>query len=328
MKLSSQLLSLILATLLLLPLVGSTPATQQRQNDQDGFVVRVNTDLVTLDVTVTDPQGNYLLDLKVEDFELLEDGVTRPIEFFQPMRALQNAPLALVIALDLSGSLSADETVVQRQAIKQFLQWLDNHSLCALLGFNHQINILQDFTNDRQRLTRSLDKIKDYGGSTRIYDALDRSITLFKKAPTMRGGKRLRRVIVVVTDGFDSASVIDKKELIRRANLSGVTIYSVTLPSYAPSLSGSSSAHSQRLPTLLDIARITDSTGGRDFSVEGNDFAAVFKAIAQELAASYTIAYHPPRDKQLPEFHKLQVRVKRDGALVRVSRDGYNIDIK
>src|SRR5438874_10553999 len=94
----------------------SRPNTAVQEQVQEQVLVRVDTDLVTLDVTVTDQQGNYMLDLQAHDFELVEDGTARPIEFFQSMRTLQQSPLALVLALDLSGSISADETTVERQS--------------------------------------------------------------------------------------------------------------------------------------------------------------------------------------------------------------------
>ncbi len=285
------------------------------------MIVRVDTDLVAVDVTVTDVKGNYLLDLHNNDFQLFEDGSPRAIEFFQPVGKTEHAPLAMVLALDLSGSISPDETTTQHQAIKNFIQTLDNSTLCSIVGFNYKINILQDFTSDHKKLAHTIDNIKEYGGSTRIYDALDRAVTMLKKAPAMRGGKRLRRVILVITDGFDSASIIDKQELVRRANENAITIYSITIPSYAPSLIKSS--RHERLPTLLDISRITDFTGGKDFPVDSGDFSNVFNSIAQEIAAGYTLAYHLPRENRAHKFHKLEVKVNRPGAIVRASRDGY-----
>jgi Ca-activated chloride channel homolog len=321
MRLNIKILCLAICSFLALPPIAMT------QSSDEQVVVRVDTDLVAIDVTVTDNQGNYLLNLRPEDFELLEDGVTRPIEFFQPVRTLQQANLAMVIALDLSGSLSAEEIEMQRLAIGQFIEMLDRNSVCSLLGFNYKVDILQDFTADRKKLAQSLKKIKEYGGSTRIYDGLDRAVTMLKKSPSIYKGNRMRRVIVVVTDGFDSASVIDKKELIRRANLNGITIYSVTIPSYSPLLVKSTNQQ-DRLPTPLDVSRITDSTGGRDFPVRNNDLSAVFEAIGRELAAGYTLAYHPPKEAKTSQFHKLQVRIKRPGVLARTSRDGFIVETK
>jgi Ca-activated chloride channel homolog len=294
-------------------------------SNQEEILVKIDTDLVTLDVTVTDAKGNYVLDLKSEDFELREDGQIRSIDFFQPITASKNTSLSLVLALDLSGSLSPEEANLQKEAIKKFTQQLDPNSLCALMGFNYKVDIFQDFTNDYKKISNKLDKIKDYGGSTRIYDALDRALTMFKKAPLTRQGKRLRQAILVITDGFDSSSIIDKKELIRRANLTGVSIYSITLPSFSPLINQGSK---ERLPTLLDVSGVTRLTGGRDFSVNDQNYQEVFDAIAREFASSYTLAYHLPKDRVSNSAHKLEVKVKRSGLQVRTNRDSYVVQNK
>lgn len=293
-------------------------------NEDEPLVLKIDTNLVVIDTIVTDQKGNYVTNLKTDDFEILEDGQNRAIEFFQPMSQQQNAPVALVLALDLSGSLSETEIQQQRQAIKQFIDLLDKESLCALIGFNYQIDVRQNFTNEHKKLFQSLDKIKDYGGSTRIYDALDRAVTMLKKAPSARAGRRLRKVVLVITDGFDSSSIIDKKELIARANLNGVAIYSITIPSYAPNLGQGS----KRLPTLLDISHITEFTGGRDFEVEHNNYPDILASIAQEFMAGYTLAYHPPKDTPTNTVHKLTVRLKRTGVVVRTSRNSYLLEKK
>src|SRR6185369_13164594 len=154
----------VLALCLLMFLCRVSLAQQTHQKFEEQVLVKVDTDVVAVDVTVTDPQGNYLLDLKREDFELLEDGVAHSIEFFQPVRTLQQAPLALVIALDISGSLSSQEIEMQHDAMVQFINMLDSNTSCALLGFNHEVDVLQDFTSDHKKLAKKLPRIKDYGG--------------------------------------------------------------------------------------------------------------------------------------------------------------------
>ena len=124
-------------------------------------------------------------------------------------------------------------------------------------------------------------------------------------------------MIVVITDGFDSASIIDRRELIRRANLAGVTVYSMTLPSYMLSATPSR----ERVITPLDATRIVMATGGRDFSADARDFTPIFKALAEEIRASYALAYYPEwRDGK---SHELRVKTSRAGVLLRVSRTSY-----
>lgn len=320
MQLQNKTLVLVISVILLLacPSLSKAQTSQKSTSTDQEMVIRIDTNLVALDVTVTDAKGNYIVDLKADDFEIREDGEVRSIDFFQPTKKLQNTSVALVLALDLSGSLSAEETVTQRESIKKFIQQLDQNSICALLGFNYKVDILQNFTSDHKKLATQLDKIKDYGGSTRIYDALDRAVTMLKKAPLVQKGKRLRPAILVITDGFDSSSIIDKKELINRANASGVTIYSITLPSFSPLLTADKK---DRLPTLLDVSKVIPLTGGRDFSVDSNNYNEVFEAIAKELSASYTLAYYLPKDRTTQTTHKLEVKVKRTGLQVRSSRN-------
>jgi VWFA-related protein len=309
--------------LLLLLLLGNGVVNVVLAQSDEPFLVKEETDLVTLDAVVSDAQGNYALDLQAQDFELLEDGQPRNIDFFQTNGKLEQRPLALTFALDLSGSLSAEEIALQRQAIKDFITLLSPQSLCALMGFNNKIKVFQDFTSDRKKLAQKLNDIKDYGGSTRIYDALDQAIVMLKKLPLQHKGQRLRRVIIVITDGFDSASLTDRKTIIAAAKQHNVTIYSVTLPSYPHgTVNTGNTKPENRLPTLLDATRITDQTGGRDFSINNGSLAAVFQNIASELAASYTLAYHPNRTPGA-EKRSLQVRVKRPNMVVRSSRSSF-----
>ena len=86
-----------------------------------------------------------------------------------------------------------------------------------------------------------------------------------------------------------TGTVIEGRELIRRANAAGVTVYSVTLPSYILS----ASRNTDRVITPLDATRIVASTGGKDFSADARDFAPIFKALAEEIKSSYGIAYYP-----------------------------------
>lgn len=142
---------------------------------------------------------------------------------------------------------------------------------------------------------------------------------MLKRAPRFRNGRRLRRVVIVMTDGFDNIDPPDQRDLIQRANDAEVTVYSITLPSYLPGL-----GDNRRCMTLLDVSRIVPMTGGADFSADTQDFTPVFKALAEEIRSSYTVAYYPPENSRHDgRTHQIRVEVKRGGAIVRASRDGY-----
>jgi hypothetical protein len=118
-----------------------------------------------------------------------------------------------------------------------------------------------------------------FDGSTRIYDALDRAVTtLNRDAPRTRNGRPVRRLVIIIKGGFDSASIIDRLEVIRRANDAGVTIYSVTLPYFALSPADSAS----RVITPLDASRIVSATGGQDFPANARDFTPIYLFYATE----------------------------------------------
>ncbi len=282
--------------------------------------ISLRSDLVTVDVTVLDAEGNYVTDLRQEDFELYHDGVPQPIAFFEAqIRAELSRPLAVVFALDTSGSVGP-QIAEQQHAARQFLRLLHPESVFAVIGFNDRIRVFQKFTSDPVLIERAFEKAREVGGRTRLYDALDRAVTLLsREAPRWRQGRQVRRVVIVITDGFDYTSTISHLEVIRRANAADVTIYSITLPSYILSVTGR-----RRVPTLLDASGIVRQTGGRDFSAEEPDFTPIFRAIAEEIRASYTLAYYPPAEHRRDgQFHRITVTVKRPGLLIRQSRPGY-----
>ena len=303
----------------LLILLGATPATTQRGQERSPATVRVDTDLVTVDVTATDPKGNYVVDMRSDEFQLLEDGKPRKIDFFSVTdEAALSRPIAVVFALDLSGSLRLDEISTLRNAALKFTELMKGDAVVAALTFNYNVKVIQGFTDDPQRVERAFGKATQFEGSTRIYDAIDRSVMMLsRQAPKQRRGRALRRVVVVISDGFDSASVIDRKEMVRRAQEAGVTIYTVTLPSYVLSATHSG----ERVITPLDATRIVASTGGRDFAANLSDFTPIFKALAEEMRASYVLSYYP--DVRDGKRHELRVQTSRAGVRLRASRTGY-----
>jgi hypothetical protein len=125
--------------------------------------------------------------------------------------------------------------------------------------------------------------------------------------------------VLIVSDGFDNVGRPDEQgPLIDRATEAGVTVYSITLPSFAAGLGP------QRIMTLLDVSRIVPMTGGADFSADTGNFSPVFKAIAEEIRSSYTLAYYPAeKTRRDGRVHQIRVEVKRAGAVVRSNRTTY-----
>ncbi|MBX3277763.1 MAG: VWA domain-containing protein [Acidobacteria bacterium] len=304
---------------LLMPHALASSAQRQAQQQRPDVPIRIETDLVAIDVTATDAGGQYVRDLRAEEFQVFEDGRERPIDFFALTdEATLSRPIAVVFALDLSGSLRPEETATLRSAALRFTELMKGDAVFAAMTFNHNVKIIQRFTDDPRRIESAFGKANKFEGSTRIYDSIDRAVTMLaKQAPRQRRGRPVRRVVVVITDGFDSASTIDRKEMVRRAIEAEVTVYSVTLPSYMLSATQSIG----RVITPLDATRIVAATGGRDFAADARDFTPIFRALAEEIRASYVLAYYP--DRRDGKYHEVRVQTTRPGVRLRTNRTGY-----
>ena len=291
------------------------PALTQ-QSDQ---VIKLQTDLVTVDATVTDKNGNFIRKLSKDDFVVSEDGQPQRLEFFEANEeAALTRSLAVVFAIDKSGSIKPEEIEKQREATEGFIKLVRPESLFAVLTFSSEVKVLQDFTSEAPKVGQAFRKIGEATGSSRIFGTIDRAVSMLKRAPRFRSGRRLRRVVIVITDGFDNLDSTDQQDLIRRANDAEVTVYSITLPSYAPGTT------TGRIMTLLDVSRIVPLTGGADFSADAKDFTPVFKAIAEEIRSGYTLAYYPPeKNRRDGRVHQITVEVQKPGAIVRTNRNSY-----
>jgi Ca-activated chloride channel homolog len=281
----------ICSIILLLMLGSSVLLAQEKKQSAGEDILKIDTDLVMVEVTATDKRGNYVRNLTADDFRMFIDGRERKIDFFNVTDEITlSRPLAVVFALDLSGSLKPSEIETLRTSALKFTELMKGESVFAAMAFNYEVKVLQEFTPEQKKIERAFARMENFGGSTRIYDAIDKAVLMLsRRAHFSKSNKPLRRVVVVITDGFDSSSMVDSRELIRRANTAGVTVYSITLPSYMLS----ASRNTERVITPLDATRIVAATGGRDFAADARDFAPVFKALAEEIRASYGLAYYP-----------------------------------
>lgn len=297
--------------------IAVAPAVSRQQDDES---IKLRTELVTVDVTLTDKNGNFIRNLKAEDFAIYEDGEFRKLDFFEASEeAALTRPLAVVFALDRSGSIKTEEVSRQLEAAETFIKLVRPESLFAVIAFNTDVRVMQDFTSDPKKIGQAFRRIGKPEGLTRIFATIDRSISMLKRAPRFRGNRRLRRVVIVISDGYDSVDPVDQRDLIQRANDAEVTVYSITIPSYMAGTAG------QRALTLLDVARIVPLTGGADFSADALDFTPVFKAIAEEIRSSYTLAFYPPeKNRRDGRTHKILIGINHPPPLiVRASRTSY-----
>ena len=303
------------------------PARPDQQILDDGDVLRIDTDLVLVDVTVTDAEGRSVRGLRAEDFKLYEDGEQRPLAFVNvERRGGAERPVAVVLAVDVSGSMTVEEMAKLQSALRDFSGHLSSRqALFSLMAFGRSARVLQPLTADTRKLDRAVERLahESEGLSTHTYDAVDDAVRLLaRQAPRTRGRELMKRAVVVVTDGFPVGDTVSASTVIERANAAGVSVYTVTLPSYSRLLASASTSRVP-LPTPLDVSGLVEKTGGTNVYATERDYGPLFKALAEEVVSTYVLAFYPPEEKRRDgRFHTIRVEAPR-GLTVRQNRTGY-----
>ena len=240
-------------------------------------VIRIETDLIGFEVTVTDENGFPVKGLQSKDFRIFENGVQRKLDFFEPLRKEDEAkrPLAIVFALDTSGSITIEEMMKLRDAMQQFTNRLaDYNSYFAVMAFGMEVKTLQGFTNKPEKLQKTFERLlRDSPGlSTHAYDAVDDAVRLIKKkAPQTNKNRLLKRVVILITDGFPVGDTVKPETVIERANAAETSIYSVILPSYSR-LQGTR----KPLPTPIEISGLMEKNRRRFVLRQRKEFRTAF----------------------------------------------------
>ena len=259
------------------------------------------TQLVSLFATVTDAQKRLVPSLTKEDFEILDNEKLQSIVFFQN----EIQPITVVVMLDTSGSMTGSIPLL-RAAAEQFLIRLLPDDKGQVGAFNDKIQFSGRFTPDRDELVADLKEL-DYGNGTRLWDAVAASLDALK-------GIEGRRVILVFTDGDDTASSVGLGKVIDRARVEEVMVYAIGLES-----NYFNGQHMVRTVPDRGLRRIADETGGGYFELKKTaELAPTFTRVAQELHSQYVLGFTPTQLDN--KVHKLMVRVKQPGMTARARR--------
>jgi Ca-activated chloride channel family protein len=262
---------------------------------------RTGTQLVSLFVTVTDAQRRLVPELEQADFEIFDNDRPQPIILFEN----NVLPITVVVMLDTSGSMTGAISLL-RQAAEQFILRLLPADKAKVGAFNDKIDVSARFTSNRDELVSEVKNL-DYGNETRLFDALAVSLDELK-------GIEGRRVVLVFTDGEDTASRTRLGTVVDRARAEEAMVYAIGLE--AEYFNGQRVVRSR---PDSGLRRIADETGGGYFELKKTaDLAPTFTRVAQELHSQYVIGFTPTElDNRV---HKLTVRVKRPGMTPRARR--------
>ncbi|HLA10442.1 MAG TPA: VWA domain-containing protein [Pyrinomonadaceae bacterium] len=294
----------LLAALFLSQLLG---AVCVRAQDDD--VLRIDSDLVVLNVTVTDNGGKYVPGLQLKDFRVFEDG-KEVLPTLVTSFSVHEAPFASVVLLDTSGSMESRLTLARSAAIR-FLDGLREEDVAAVYKFDYKVEPVQDFSTGRDLAPMAFG-IRARGMTT-LNDAVVEAARALAERP------ELRKAIVILSDGMDTYSKASSGKALDSALAIGATIYAVDMSA----IDGGRSRNPQ---TAMVLRNFAEKTGGRFVATPGGPgLREAFSEIADELGHQYTITFRPLNRNKDGKWRTLQVQLSRS-ELVGRSRKGYRAE--
>jgi len=274
---------------------------------------RAGVEVVSLNVTVTDPTGHYLTGLGEKDFQVYEDGVRQNLTYFDATKL----PVALALLLDTSASMEEKLPTAQQAAIG-FVRQLRPQDLAEVIDFDSRVQILAPFTDDRQVLDRAILQTSA-GGSTALYNAVYIALNELKKVIREHPNDVRRQAIILLSDGDDTSSLVTFDEALDLAKRSETAIYTIGLRS-PEGLTIARGGYDESTYVLRQLAA---QTGGRAFFPEQlKDLNTVYQQIATELSSQYRLGYTSGNPLRDGAWRRIVVQVDRPDAIVR-TKPGY-----
>jgi Ca-activated chloride channel homolog len=284
------------------------PAPTQVQTPTGQPTFRAGVDLVTIRAIVRDGKGRPVTTLTAKDFELIDNGASVPLTAAEQ----DSGPVGLALLFDISGSMDIDERFSRARETSYFLLSGLRHGEdeAAIFAFDSGLHVVQPFTTELDRLRGSLSSFSPWG-MTSIHDA----IASASRSMDARATKR--RALVVLTDGFDTASKLGAAEVSRIASSIDLPVYLVAV---VPSIDDPRVNEDGNRALVGDLADLARWTGGELFvATTTPEASTTARQVVSELRQQYLIAF-PPGQK--PGWHSIEVRVRRKGYTVQ-ARGGY-----
>ncbi len=278
------------------PLPAATPEFSFRRSIRE----------VRLQFSVADQHGRLVPDLTAQQVRIFDNHV--PVTRFKEFERAQNLPLRLGLVLDTSDSVRRALPQEKSAAVSFLGRTLRPQTDTAfVMAFGGNVKLWQAPTANRQELFDAIERLRQPGWGTRLFDALYTACT----GENTNDGKLAHRALIVLSDGDDTDSFRDLREVIAAAQNAETQIYALTI-------------HSKAAPERGDqvLQRLAEATGGRQYVVQSSqDLDAAFAQIEQELRTQYYVSFAP--QQAVPGFHALHIEVRTPQKLEVHARQGY-----
>ena len=270
--------------------------------------IRVDVKLVNVFATVTDSNGTPVANLKKENFQVFEDNVPQKIAIFSQEPAL---PISVVLAIDTSLSTRMD-LPFELESARRFVHSIvhvDRKDTLALYCFSQEVQELVSFTADLGRVDRAIDHVH-VGGSTALYDA----VYLGSEALEKRQG---RKVLVLITDGGDTASQVNYADALRQAQQAEALLYSIIVVPIAASPGRNTGGEHA-------LIQMSHDTGGKYYYADSiANLDRAFQQVSDDLRNQYLLGYYPSQRLSDSDFRRIEVRASASAPAVSASEPSH-----
>ncbi|HYL98207.1 MAG TPA: VWA domain-containing protein [Blastocatellia bacterium] len=299
------------------------PSTANPEQQQKNDTIKLSTEEVLLNVSVTDEYGHLATDLSKNDFIIAEDGQRQDIQSFDVARV----PVNVVLLLDASGSV-IDQLASLRDAAFEFVQHLGREDKVCVMEFHLNVELIQDWTSNQDDLQHAISwrfrpgKIPKSGGNTALYDSLYLAAT--EQLAKVEG----RKAIIMLTDGDDNSSKVTYDQALAAVVRSGAVVYVVSKARLF--MEQYKRYGSQARGVIAELQRAEDlmtnlcaRTGGRIISpMQDSELVSVYGQVAHELKNQYIITYVPKNLEHDGSLRHIKVYLAKPGYSAR-TRDSY-----
>ncbi|HEU0173952.1 MAG TPA: VWA domain-containing protein [Blastocatellia bacterium] len=288
----------------------TTQRQESQSQDTGGESIKISTELVQLDVKVTDQNRRSVSGLTKGDFAVYEDKVSQNIESV----SAEEAPVSMGLVIDTSGSMRPKLDTVS-DAARGLIGQMRRDDEAFLVQFKTETDLVQEFTSDRRKLEDALGDLYTAGG-TALLDAI-----IATADHAHERGQRRRKALIVITDGVEKNSSSKEKEVMEAMKEDEVQVYLVGFVDREASGGFFSKSPAKKAKDLL--IRLAEDSGGRAFfPSDVGEMPAIAAQIAKELRAQYVISYYPNNSRRDGSFRSVRVTVN-NRKLIAQTRQGY-----